>query len=507
VIEREEFIELSVAARYGLAEAQRELRRFDQAGELYLEFAAVWPETRRGQRSMLLAGDCALFAGRPDDAVELYRVLLGRFPESVYRDDALYRLGTALERAGKLEAARVPLWTLVDDDAASDYRGRALARLGTIERSAGQDSLAVVVLSRLVEVDPERAAQEDAWINLAELELELDHPGEALEWSRRQPEGVGDPARAAALEVEALARLGRTSEASDRLEDLSLAHPDRPELVAVARVHLGEGFAAKGQDDDAIEAFRRARNESSERETMARAAYGEGLVAAKAQRWADAEVAFDLARDTAPGSDWAAESLFKLGQLHLRDGDTSASRAAFSSLADNFPSHALAPQALQALARVFRQDGRYDKALEVYHRILDEYPEVEGGATILSNIAYCHHEMGQHEVSIAAYEQVLPLLEEEEQAYARFWIADSLDKLGRHEEAATAFLRIPYLHPSNGQLAVTAQLKAGEAWEHQGDADAARQIYERVLAAHGAGTQWGDEAARRLERLDRATGG
>ena len=136
-----------------------------------------------------------------------------------------------------------------------------------------------------------------------------------------------------------------------------------------------------------------------------------------------------------------------------------------------------------------------------------QYPEAEGGPTVLSNIAYCHHEMGQHEVAIAAYEQVMPLLEEEEQAYARFWIADSLDKLGRHQEAATAFLRIPYLHPSNGQLAVTAQLKAGEAWEHQGDVEAARQIYERVLSAHGAGTQWGDEAARRIERLDRATGG
>ena len=58
---------------------------------------------------MLLAGDCALFAGRPDDAVQTYRDLLDRYPDSIYRDDALYRLGTALERAGKLEAARTPL--------------------------------------------------------------------------------------------------------------------------------------------------------------------------------------------------------------------------------------------------------------------------------------------------------------------------------------------------------------------------------------------------------------
>jgi TolA-binding protein len=507
VVEQEALVELSVAARYGLAEAQRSLRRFDQAGELYDEFAAAWPDTRRGQRAMLLAGDCALFAGRPDDAVGTYRRLLDRYPDSIYRDDALYRLGTALERAGKVESARKPLWTLVDGREDSGYRGRALARLARIEQATGQDSLAVVVLARLVEADPARAVEEDAWVTLASLELGRGRPAEALDWARAQPEGSGDLALATALEVQALAALGRTSEASDRLEALSLANPDRPELVAFSRVHLAEALAAAGNDGRARSEFERARSEASERETIARAAYGEGLIAVRAQRLADARSAFEMSRDVFPGSDWAAESNFKLGQIYLRDGEPAAARSAFLSVADDFPRHPRAPASLRALAQAWRNEGRYDRAIEVYHRILDDYPESEGAPQVLANIAYCHHEMRQHEVAITAYRQVMPLLEEEEQAYAQFWVADSLDQLGRHEEAATEFLRIPFLFPEMGQLGVTAQLKAGEAWEHQGDVAAARQIYERVLSAHGAQSQWGAEAVRRLQRLESATGG
>lgn len=507
VVEQNELVELSLAARYGLAEAQRSLKRYDQAGVLYEEFAAAWPDTRRGQRALLLAGDCALFAGRPADAVATYRALLTRYPASVYRDDTLYRLGTALERDGKLEAARTPLTVLVDDKRATEYRGRALSRLARIEESAGQDSLAVVALTRLVEEDPPRAADEDAWLRIAQLELDRVHPDQALRWARRMPETGGDAARATALEVQALCGLGKTGDAAKRLEELSLAHPDRPELVAFSRVVLAEAQADAGKDELAAASFSRARSESADPATRARCAYGEGMVAVRAQRWADARQAFESARDLAPLSEWAAEALYKLGQLYLRDGESDAARAAFSSLVKDFPQHERAPQALRAEAQVWRQDGHYDEALKVYHRILDEYPDVEGAEQVLANIAYCHHEMGQYEVSIAAYERVMPLLAEEDQAYAQFWTADSLDQLGRYEEAAAAFLRIPYLYPSMGQLGVTAQLKAGEAWEHQGDADAARQIYERVLAAQGAGTEWGLEASRRLERLNRASGG
>ena len=145
--------------------------------------------------------------------------------------------------------------------------------------------------------------------------------------------------------------------------------------------------------------------------------------------------------------------------------------------------------------------SRYDEALERYHQLLERYPNRPGSEKVLSNIAYCHHELGQYEIALRAYRRVMPYLDQEGQAYAQFWIADSLAGLERHEEAAAAFLRIPYLYPNQGQLPVTAQLKAAEVYERMGNPESAVKLYRKVLTNHGAGSQWGAEAQRRLDRL------
>ncbi len=499
VIDRAPTGALAMSVRYGLAEAQRAERRYAQAGELYAEFATAFPRSQKGQRALLLAGDCALYAGRSEEAVLRYRHLLERYPGSVYEDDALYRLGTALQRAGRIEAAREPLLMLVESD--NGYRGRALARLGALERGRGDLDAAAEAYSRLVDTDPERAAEEGAWRALAAVELERGDPDEAL---RRLDEAaaVREPdARSLALRVEAAATAGRLDEAANALQSLSRGFPDAADAIASARLDLADARAEAEEGEAALEAYRLAATETDTPALRARAEYGVALVHARAQRWADARDAFESTVDRAPRSEWAAEALFKLGQLYARTDDPEASQEAFATVFERFPDHPRAVEALRGEARAWRQMGRFDEALELYHRILEEFPDVEDGADVLSNIAYCHHELGQFEVAIAAYERVMPLLDEEGQAYAQFWVADSLARLGRHEEAATEFLRIPYLYPSQGQLPVTAQLKAGEAYEMVPDPEAARKLYERVLARYGPNSQWGSEAQRRLDRL------
>lgn len=491
--------ELAMSVRYALAEAQRAERRYAQAGTLYAEFAGAYPDSDKGQRALLLAGDCSLYVGRSDEAVTRYRQLLERYPESAFQDDALYRLGTALHRAGKREAAREPLERLIATD--SVYRGRALARLGDIEHVEGNVDAAVAAYTQLAEADPEHADTEGGWTILAELELERGQPAAALAWLDRREPRLESDASTLALRVRAAARADRTTNAESALERLALGFPDAGDAIARARMDLADARFAAGNDGAAMEGFERAATETDDATLRARAAYGQAMVHARAQRWADARAAFERTEDIAPNSTWAAEALFKLGQYYGRLDDPQSAQRAFATLVERFPRSEHAVEALRGEARAWRLLNRFDEALERYHRILEEHPDIEDGADVLSNIAYCHHEMGQFEVAIAAYRRVLPLLDEEGQAYAQFWIADGMDKLGQHLEAATEFLRIPYLYSTQGQLPVTAQLRAGESYEKVPDPEAARRLYERVLAAHGPNSQWGAEAQRRLDRL------
>lgn len=501
VVERDAAGELGLAARYALAEAHRSQKRYVQAGDLYAEYATVYPHTLRGQRALLLAGDCALFAGRGEEAVERYRRLLERYPGSVYEDDALYRMGTALHRAGRLEAAREPLLRLSQWTGSSEYRGRSLALLATIEEAARRPTEARNALEQLLREDPERAREERAWTRLARSSLDEGDAAAALAWLQKGRAQVEPDALALALEVEAASKQGDFSAATAPLQSLSRAYPEAADEVAQARLHLAQAQRNARRFEPARESAELAISEARQADVKAHAHYELAMVHAMSNRWAEAKASFEAAEKAAPASPWAAEALFKLGQFHGSQNDDAASQKAFAALLARFPRSGHAVEALRGEARAWRQMGRYDRALELYHQILEQYPEASGAEETLSNIAYCHHEMGQYEVAIAAYRRVMPFLDEEGQAYAVFWIADGLDRLGRHQEAATEFLRIPYLYANQGMLPVTAQLKAGEAYEKVPDAAAARSLYERVLRSHGPQSDWGREAQKRLDRL------
>lgn len=271
--------------------------------------------------------------------------------------------------------------------------------------------------------------------------------------------------------------------------------------MAEGRCELADALLRSGRAEEALSTYALVEQEPAGVETRARALYGRGMALLKLERFSEARPVFEDAARVAPKSGWAAESLFKVANLAARQGEDETARDAYARLSEDFPAHELAPEAMKGLATSYRRLGRFDKALEVYHELLERYPELPGAEGVLSSIAYCYHEMGRFEVCIAAYERVLPLLSEEDQAYAQFWIADSLEQLQRLDEAAAAYLKIPYLYPKSGQLPVTAQLKAAGVYEKMGEREAAETLYEKVIRTHGGGSQWGSEASRRLDRL------
>ena len=506
VVETERGGELSVAARYLLAERHRAARRYDPAARLYAQVAGAVPSTQKGQRSLLLAGDCELYAGRPEAALDRYADLLERSSGSRYEDDALYRLGTAQLRLSQMGPAEESFRRLAAWPGETEYAARAHAKLADIRQRRGDLSGAREELAAAVALDREFAAAEGLHLRLAELALEAEDPEDAARWIDRRDDVVEADAASLGVRVRAAAAGGDLGRARDHLERLSLGYPGESTLVVDATLALAEALDEAGERAEAIELFDRARGEANGAQ-RARAEYGAGLASLRAGDVGAARRRFEAVRESASESEWGAQALFKLGQIHQRSQEDRDAQAAFTELVRRHPQHPLAPDALRAEARAWRALGRYDEALTRYHALLEEHPDVEDGEQILAHIAYCHHEMGQFELSIAAYRRVMPMLGEEDRGYAQFWIADSYEQLGRFEEAAAEYLRIPYEFPRLGELPVTAQLKAGGVYERMGEVEAARRIYQKVLDAHGPGGTWGTEAQKRLDRIASAAEG
>jgi len=492
---------LAWAARYELAELHRSSRNFSVAAQLYAEFAGALPMTQKGQRSLLLAGDCALYANQSELAAQRYETLIERHPDSVYVDDSTYRLATAQMRLNRLRAARETLRELIEWPGGTEYRGRALYKLAELERQAKDPKAARLALEELLRTDSEYAAEHSAALELAELLIEEKRPEDALKWIDQHDDKAGRDARSLEARVRARALNGDFGDARSSLERLVEGYPTESTRAVDATLALAEAESESGQHERALERFDAALAMVASPAAQARAQYGRGLTQIHLERMDAAQSAFESSVRLAPESEWAAQSLYKLGQLHLRAQRHEAAQRTFARLASEHPSHSLAPDALRGEANAWRSLGRYDEASKVYHALLENYPQLEGGEKVLAQIAYCHHEMGQHDLAIASYRKVMPYLGDEDQAYAQFWIADSLEQLGRYDESAAEFLRIPYQFAEFGQLAVTAQLKAGGVYEKMGEREAAQRIYERVLSAHGAGSTWGAEAQKRLDRM------
>jgi TolA-binding protein len=501
LVEGKEADALAWAARYELAELHRAAKNYVPAAQLYAEIAGALPRTQKAQRSLLLAGDCSLYAGKPDEAAERYELLLARHPHSVYRDDALYRLATTRMRTRQYALARQQLEALIAWENATDYRGRALLKLAELEGRAGRSAQRRAALEELNRSEPEFAREQHADLDLAELLVDEAAADEALRQLERSEDATGASARLLEIRVRALAQKREFDRAQRTLETLERGFPAAAAHSIRAALNLAEAEAGAGRSEAALRRFETVRGAATDSSDLCRAAFGAGLALSRLERMEDARSAFDASVRADPESDWAAQSLFKLGQYHLHEHEDDSAQRAFARLTREHKDHPLAADALRAEAQAWRNLGAFDKAVESYHRLLEEHPDLEQGEKVLAQIAYCHHEMGAYETAIASYRRVLSYLEEEDQAYAQFWIADSYEQLGRFEEAAAEFLRVPYQYPGFGQLAVTAQLKAGGVYEKNGSFEAAERIYRKVLSAHGASSTWGVEAQKRLDRM------
>jgi hypothetical protein len=67
------------------------------------------------------------------------------------------------------------------------------------------------------------------------------------------------------------------------------------------------------------------------------------------------------------------------------------------------------------------------------------------------------------------------------------------------------YLKVPYLARSGGMWVVTAQLKAAECYTKMDRDDAARELYTKVLRAHGPNSNWGKLAQKGIDGIDGKT--
>lgn len=83
---------------------------------------------------------------------------------------------------------------------------------------------------------------------------------------------------------------------------------------------------------------------------------------------------------------------------------------------------------------------------------------------------------------VERWEEGLEQIPESLRAGPYFVIGEALARLGEHDRAALAYLRVPVLHETNRQLAARALVSAAQAVSKAGQAEEARRLLNEVVA-------------------------
>jgi tetratricopeptide (TPR) repeat protein len=158
--------------------------------------------------------------------------------------------------------------------------------------------------------------------------------------------------------------------------------------------------------------------------------------------------------------------------------------------------------ALKNLGVSYQDLKRWREAERVWVQMLNRFPSSSFAPEAALNIARCKMEYGEYKGAIHAYEKAMPLLDSEAKARAFYWMGASYERMGDYQQAVVQYLKVPYLASSGGLWVVTAELKAAECYARIDRDDSAREIYNRVIARYGAGSNWGKLAKDGLEALD-----
>lgn len=244
----------------------------------------------------------------------------------------------------------------------------------------------------------------------------------------------------------------------------SLDREPPEELTEQLRIRLGDVFLRQGKHAEALAQFE-AVLANPKTKQAAQAHYRAGETLMDQTKWADAEKHLAVFRDQGPFQNVAGVSdraLLRLGQAYANLNDWNRSRQAYETLV-----------------------GRFGNS-----------PWVDEGHY---GIGWAWQQLKQYDQAATAYAQVTARTASETAARAQLQIGRCRFAQGRHSEASTALLVVPFTYDFP-DLSAVALLEAAVALDAMKETGQAVRLLERVVRNY-PDSKWAEAANERLKGI------
>jgi tetratricopeptide (TPR) repeat protein len=152
-------------------------------------------------------------------------------------------------------------------------------------------------------------------------------------------------------------------------------------------------------------------------------------------------------------------------------------------------------------ANALYSSAHYQEALPLYESVLTTTSEKVPAGDVYTRMGDCYYRLGSYQKASYAYQGALSFQARTVQPGTRYWIGFCYFLMGRHDQAAAEFLKIPELYPESAMWVGTAYYWAGRSSEKLGKKELARQYYKKA-GGNGKSTQ-GKFAMKKAERVSK----
>jgi TolA-binding protein len=480
--------------------------KWDKAVELFSRFIKEFSHSERIAEAHYYLGRSCYQEGKYETGVSHFKTAVeegvGENWKRLY-PDALFCLGFGRYRLADYDEACSAFLELGEKGGSPEHQARGFYFLGLSHLAAGRLSESNDAFSELISRFPDNELAEHSLFMLGDNYLALNEEEKAIELFSRLvsdfPQG----------EFAAVAK--------KRLKEIYLAKEDYKALLsAIPEFTLGN----PGSLTDASDLLDKAN----------------ALITRGRIRQAIATYKSLLAQfPKSPVSDRAS---FELAELYSRRKGYQQAILYYKKVISDFPGSGFSPRAERRLGNIYFEQKRFKEAIPHFLNLVNDPDFAEVKDRISYLLGYSYEQIGDLKSAIPYYEAFLTYLadpgvmikeqlrlilllqsfgryeqavsacrsvlvntrDEETKTEVNFYLAESLARLGRTEEAVLEYLKVTYLHARNPMWALTACFRAGEIYEREGKYDEAIKLYTKVAEKY-KGEKKGDYASKRVKEL------
>lgn len=390
--------------KYGLAWSYFQQKKYNQAYNLFNSISEGGDSI--AVKSFYWKAESKRYAGHENDAFNIYKEFLLKYPGSDLKYGIQYQLGLAYFKNEKYDLAvqflttalqspgpdiKAKALTLISEislerknyesaiekfrvvlnlaDIPVDMKKRALLGLGSASLYSKKYDDAIGYLSRLKDEDPEFETSKTNFF-LAESYFNKSDYGKALK--------CYDLVAGDSGELSAMALYGRAycyydtgdyQNAADKFGSFVKQYPDDRRTVD-ARLRLADSY------------------------------YGMKDYSSSSKVFKDL---FRFDKTTLRNPD----TYYQYAQTLYKSGNTGEAISEFENLQRKFPRSEYADRSLYIVGWIYFQQNKFDMAIKGYENVLDKYPGSSLGPTIYYSIGDCYFNQGLYDSAIVSYQKVL----------------------------------------------------------------------------------------------------